>query len=62
MFVCSHFSAATRRLLSKRGIRIVGLQALPVNGSFANCDTGYLMDDNGTGRVWTFAQVLEATK
>lgn len=60
--VCSHFSASTRRALAKKGITVYGLQALPVNGSFANCDTGYLVNDKGCGKVWTFRQVLEAAK
>ena len=58
----SHFSAKTLRALSRKGVTITGLQALPVNGSFANCETGYLVNDNGCGRVWTFAQVLGAAK
>lgn len=53
-----HFSAATRRALTKKGIRIYGLQGLPgKDGSFANGETGYLLDDNGTGRVMTHGQV-----
>jgi hypothetical protein len=57
----SHFSAKTLRSLSRKGIAITGLQAIPAaDGSWANADTGYLVNDNGTGRVWTFAQVLEA--
>lgn len=58
----SYFSAATRRALSKRGIRVYGLQAIPFNGSFANCDTGYLVDDNGTSKLWTFLEVLRAAQ
>lgn len=58
----SHFSAKTVRSLAKRGIRVIGLQALPVNGSFANADTGYVVDDNGCCRIWMFRQVLEAAK
>ena len=47
------------------GLHIRGAQACPDMASpmpFANATTGYLVDDNGTGRVWTFAQVLEAAK
>jgi len=59
----SHFSATTLRLLAKRGISLIGLQAIPDMASAmpcANASTGYLVNDNGCGRVWTFAQVLEA--
>lgn len=55
------FSSATRRALARKGIRIIGLQALPT-GRFAEYDRGYVVDDNGCGRVWTFAQVLEAAR
>ena len=47
----SDFSAKTIRALSRKGIRLVGLQG-----------EGYVMDDNGTCRVWTFRAVLEAAK
>jgi hypothetical protein len=29
---------------------------------FANATTGYVVNDNGTSRIWTFAQVREAGK
>jgi hypothetical protein len=61
----SHFSAKTLRALSRKGVRIVGLQAIPDMSSAmpcANASTGFLVDDNGCGRVWTFRQVLEAAK
>lgn len=57
------FSRATLRLLARNGIRIVGLQATPDMTSlmpYANASRGYVIDDNGTGRVWTFQQVREA--
>lgn len=57
------FSAKTLRALSRKGIRLVGLQAIPDMSSsmpYANADRGYVVDDNGTGRVWTFLQVLKA--
>lgn len=53
-----HFSATTRKALTRKGVRVYGLQGLPgVDGSFANGETGYLVDDNGTGRVLTYSQV-----
>lgn len=54
------FSRKTIRSLAKRGVRIVGLQAIPGDGPmpFANADRGYLVDDNGCGRVWRFADVM----
>jgi len=61
----NNFSASTLRRLAKRGISLVGLQAIPDMASampYANVSTGFLVNDNGCGRVWTFAQVLEAAK
>lgn len=55
------FSASTLRSLARKGIRLIGLQALPT-GRFAEYDRGYVVDDNGCGRVWTFAQVIEAAR
>lgn len=57
------FSRATLRLLARKGIRLVGLQAIPDMTSsmpYANASRGYVVDDNGCGRVWTFQQVREA--
>lgn len=59
------FSAATLRQLARKGIRLIGLQALPDMSSampYANAARGYVVDDNGCGRVWTFAQVREAAR
>jgi hypothetical protein len=54
------FSATTLRTLGQRGIELVSVQALPGAGAlpWANAERGYLVNDNGTGRVWTFAQVI----
>jgi hypothetical protein len=59
------FTASTLRALARKGISIRGTQACPDMSSpmpFANATTGYLVDDNGTGRVWSFAQVKEAAQ
>ena len=59
------FSSATRRALARKGISILRPVALPNMASampFANADRGYAVNDNGCGRVWTFAQVLEAAR
>ena len=59
------FSPATLRALARKGIRLIGLQALPDMSSpmpFANATRGYVVDDNGCGRVWTFTQVQEAAR
>ena len=56
------FSKKTINALNARGVRVVGTQYLPANGSpmpMANGETGYLVDDNGCGRVLTFSQVLK---
>ena len=57
------FSSKTLRLLSRKGIEMIGVQALPdfsTDLPCANADRGYVVSDNGTGRVLTFRQVLAA--
>lgn len=59
------FSAATRRALARKGITILRPVALPDMSSdmpYANANRGYAVDDNGCGRIWTFAQVMEAAR
>lgn len=59
------FSAATRRALARKGIAIVGTTVIPNPASdmpFATGDRGYKVNDNGCGRIWTFAEVLEAAR
>lgn len=53
------FSKATLRKLAKRGITLTGITALPdADGTYFNPTRGYLINDNGTGRVMVFAEVL----
>lgn len=56
------FSAATLRRLAKRGIAVIGTTVIPGPGDmpFATGERGYRVNDNGCGRIWTFAQVLGA--
>ena len=58
------FSSKTLRALAARGVRVIGTCVIPASGDlpFANGSRGYRVDDNGCGRIWTFAQVLEAAK
>jgi hypothetical protein len=53
------FSAATRRALLARGIRIVGVQAVPADDSDRYFSaTAYCLDDNGTHRLRRHAEVF----
>jgi hypothetical protein len=55
------FSRKTLRALSLRGISLVGLTVIPDMASvmpFACGDRGYMINDNGTGRVLRFSDVL----
>lgn len=56
------FSHKTLSSLRKQGITLIGLTVIPGEGDlpFANGERGYCVNDNGTHRVWTFAQVLKA--
>ena len=58
------FSRKTLAALARKGIRVISLQAVPGKGDmpFANATRGYVVDDNGCGRVWTFNQVMEAAR
>lgn len=57
------FTARTRNALARKGIRILGtivIAAVDSEFPFACGDRGYRVDDNGCGRIWTFAQVMAA--
>jgi hypothetical protein len=59
------FSATTIRRLLRKGIVIVAPRAIPDMTSampYANAERGWLVNDNGTARIWTFAQVQEAAR
>lgn len=59
----SHFSKKTLKALSKRGITVVSATYVPgTDGSYANGESAYMLDDNGTGRMRSFLQVLEMAK
>lgn len=50
--------------LARKGIRIYGTCVIPGEGDlpFATGSRGYKVDDNGCGRIWTFAEVMEAAQ
>lgn len=53
------FSRTTLAALTAKGITVIGIQGLPgADGSFANGERGYCLDDNGTHRVRTHQEVL----
>ena len=56
----SHFSATVKRALAKKGILLVGMCTIPnwETGEYSNGETGYQLDDNGTGRIRTLLEVL----
>lgn len=59
------FSKKTIAALARKGIRLIGLQAIPDMSfpmPFANASRGYIIDDNGTCRLLTFNEVLELAK
>ena len=55
-----HFNRVTLRMLTKRGVSLVGMTYLPnaTTGSYANGETGYQVNDNGTSRILTLLQIL----
>ncbi len=59
------FSAATIAKLASKGISILRPTVIPNPTSdmpFATGERGYSVDDNGCGRIWTFAQVMGAAR
>lgn len=57
------FSKAVRAALTSKGIAITCTTWLPgTDGSFANGERGYVLNDNGTQRLRTHAGVVELTK
>jgi hypothetical protein len=57
------FSRTTLRKLARKGISLMSTQAIPDMSSsmpYANATRGYVMNDNGCCRVWSFAQVMAA--
>jgi hypothetical protein len=58
-----HFGRKAVASLVRKGIRVIGLQALPdERGSFLNSTTGYVVVDHGTCRVWSYREVVEAAR
>ncbi len=54
------FSKTTQKHLAAIGIKVIGTTFIPgPDGSFANGERAYQLDDNGTMRIRTFAEVLE---
>lgn len=56
----SDFSAAILLSLRKQGITLIGIQAIPGPEPmpWANASRGYVLDDNGTCIVRSYAQVV----
>jgi len=57
-FSSRDFSRKINSALGKKGIRIIGCQAVPdETGSFASGLVAYALDDNGTHRLRTYREV-----
>lgn len=60
-----HFGRKNVTALALKGIRVIGLQAIPDMRSsmpWADADTAYTVDDNGCSRVWTWHQVVASAE
>lgn len=52
------FSKQIIKNLAKKGIVIIGSTYLPdTNGNFLNGETGYKINDNGTSKIKTYAEI-----
>lgn len=57
--ISRHFSPYTLRALRQRGVRVLGTTFIPDScGDFTRGETAYSVDDNGTGRVLRFGEVI----
>ena len=55
------FPASTIRKLAAKGVTLLSPCLIPhPKTGFINPDRGYNVDDNGTGKTWSYAQVLRA--
>lgn len=62
-YAVGKFGRKTVRSLQLRGMRIIGTQSLPnADGTWANCEVAYQVDDNGTCRVKTYGEVVALSK
>ena len=58
-----HFSRPTIVMLRKKGISIIGATWLPgEDGSYANGETGYELNNNGQHQIRTYLQVIDMAK
>jgi hypothetical protein len=59
-----HFGRKAVAALARKGVAIVATTVIPGEGDmpFAAGETGYVVSDNGCGRVWTHRQVVEAAQ
>lgn len=59
-----HFGRKAVAALARKGVAIIATAVIPGAGDmpFATGETGYVVSDNGCGRVWTYRQVAEAAK
>ncbi|AGR48060.1 hypothetical protein PHIM7_333 [Sinorhizobium phage phiM7] len=54
-----HFAAKTLRALKKKGIEVMSTTFIPdASGDYTRGETAYNINDNDTGRVMTFLEVL----
>ncbi len=59
------FNRKTLKALAAKGISIIGITVVPDFSKelpYAWAERVYEVNDNGTGKVWTFAQVSSASK
>lgn len=64
-FMSKDFSKAVNKALAAKGIRIIGSQPIPDMTSdlpYANAERGYVVNDNGCGRVWSYQEVIANAK
>ena len=60
---CKDFSRSTIKSLAKKGVSLIGIQMVPSPKlGWLDAEKCYTVDDNGTGRVWSFLETLALAK
>jgi hypothetical protein len=59
-----HFGKKVVHALAREGVEFIGTCVIPGEGPLpmANGSTGYQVSDKGTGKVWSYSEVLAAHK
>lgn len=62
-YAIGQFGKRVVNRLAKKGIKVIGTQMIPdERGEYANATVAYMLDDNGTGKLRSYLEVLALSK